>query len=405
MSEAHSTDPAAAAKPAKPYPDFPLGPHPSGYWCKKIRGKLYYFGPRWSDAPEAAAAAAAALAEYLEKKDALHADRKPHEDADGLTVKELCNRFLNAKAELRDNGELSALMWLDYKTACDCVVGDIGRGRLVADVGPDDFAALRKRLAKRWGFHRLSKTIQCVRSVFKYAFDAGAIDRPVRFGPGFKKPSKKVMRCYRAESGPNLFTAEEVRKLIGAAAQPLKAMILLGINCGFGNTDCGNLPLSAVDPDAGVIDFPRPKTGLARRCVLWPETVESVREELAARPRPAKPEYDRLVFLTAKGNPWSAGNDAGDKYQRSGPMPHAFAKLLHKLEINGRKGLGFYTLRHTFRTVADEARDQPAADYIMGHESPHMSSHYRERIGDERLKAVADHVRAWLFAEAGTAVK
>jgi hypothetical protein len=38
-----------------------------------------------------------------------------------------------------------------------------------------------------------------------------------------------------------------------------------------------------------------------------------------------------------------------------------------------------------------------AADYIMGHEVPHMSAVYREKIGDERLQAVADHVRKWLF--------
>jgi integrase len=72
-------------------------------------------------------------------------------------------------------------------------------------------------------------------------------------------------------------------------------------------------------------------------------------------------------------------------------------KLLRKLGINGRKRLGFYTLRHTFRTIADEAKDQPAADFLMGHEAPHMSSHYRETISDERLQAVTDHVHAWLF--------
>jgi hypothetical protein len=59
-----------------------------------------------------------------------------------------------------------------------------------------------------------------------------------------------------------------------------------------------------------------------------------------------------------------------------------------------------YTLRHTFRTVGDGAKDQPAADIIMGHEVPHLSSVYRETISDERLKAVTHHVRAWLFAPA-----
>ena len=174
-------------------------------------------------------------------------------------------------------------------------------------------------------------------------------------------------------------------------------MILLGINCGYGNTDCGQLKRCDIDLDAGVIDFPRPKTGLARRCVLWPETVEALREALARRPKPKNPQDEPLAFITRYGASWAAGNAAGDKHQRSGPVPHPFGKLLHRLGINGCKGLGFYALRHTFRTVADEAKDQPAADYIMGHESPHMSTVYRERISDERLKAVTDHVRAWLF--------
>ena len=35
----------------------------------------------------------------------------------------------------------------------------------------------------------------------------------------------------------------------------------------------------------------------------------------------------------------------------------------------------------------------------MGHVDTTMAGHYRERISDERLKAVTDTIHNWLFAE------
>jgi integrase len=374
-----------SGKPSKPRPDFPLFAHRSGQWAKKIRGRTVYFGP-WAD-PDSA------LKRYLAERDALHAGRKPREDSEGVTVKELCNAFLIAKADTRDAGELTPRSWQDYKDACDLLVSHFGKTRIVSDLDPDDFAELRKKMAKRWGPGTLGNVINRMRVAFKYASDNGLIDRPVRYGQAFKRPSRKTLRIDRARKGPKLFTAEEVRRLIGAAGPVMRAMILLGINSGFGNADCGHLPLSALDLETGLIDFPRPKTGIPRRCPLWVETVQALQEAAADRPEPRKAEHAGLVFITKYGLPWA--KDTADQ-----TLAKEFGKLLRLLKINGRKGLGFYTLRHTFRTVADEARDQPAADFIMGHEVPHLSSVYRETISDARLRAVTDHVRAWLFPPA-----
>ena len=62
-----------------------------------------------------------------------------------------------------------------------------------------------------------------------------------------------------------------------------------------------------------------------------------------------------------------------------------------------RHGLNFYALRHGFETIAGASRDQPAVDHVMGHARDDMASVYREGIDDDRLEAVAEHVRAWLF--------
>lgn len=399
MSKSHSTPARSTgktSKPAKPYPDFPLFPHATKRWAKKIRGAFVYFGP-WDD-PDAA------LKKYLAEKDALHAGRKPREVSTGVTLKEMVNAFLAAKEDLVNAGELTKRSWDDYKAACDLVIETFGRSRLVADLDPDDFASLRQVMVKKqWGPATIGNVVQRIRVAFKFAFDNGTIDRPVRYGQNFKRPSRKTLRIDRAKKGPKLFTAEEVRALIDGAlvvgddgpelvtpGKAMRAMVLLGINAGFGNADCGHLQQSALDLKVGVIDHPRPKTGIKRRCVLWPETVAAIRDALAVRPQPKENEDAGLVFVTKYGLPWA--KETADQ-----TLAKEFGKLLKALGINGRKGLGFYTLRHTFRTVADESKDQPAVDYVMGHEVPHMSSVYRETISDERLKAVSDHVRKWLW--------
>lgn len=399
MSKSDSTGSGFAhksPKPSKPNPQFPLFPHATKRWAKKIRGQLHYFGS-WADGPDAA------LAKYLEQKDALHAGKKPREVSEGVTVKDLANAFLNHKQALLDAGDLSPRTWAGYKETAGILVTRFGKARLVADLRQDDFADLRKWMAKKWGPVRLKNSMQQVRSIFKYGNDSELLDRPVKFGPGFATPTRKTIRLARAEKGPRMFEAAEVRALVNGATverkgesievrptPSVKAMILLGVNCGFGNSDCGTLPLSALDLERGWVNYHRPKTGTTRRCPLWPETVAAIRKVLAERPQPIDPADAGLVFLTSFGGSWY--KDTSDA-----PLSKEMRKLLDALKLTGNRN--FYALRHTFETIGGEAKDQVAVDHIMGHTRDDMASVYRERISDDRLKAVSDHVRKWVWPE------
>ncbi|HEV8001611.1 MAG TPA: tyrosine-type recombinase/integrase, partial [Planctomycetaceae bacterium] len=197
-----------------------------------------------------------------------------------------------------------------------------------------------------------------------------------------------------------MFEAEELRQILVAADIRLSAMILLGINGGLGQADLAALPIAAVNFDSSVLNYPRQKTAISRRIPLWPETVAALREALRTRPKP-KLEADRdLVFITKYGFRWVRTNEKGTSIDSVG---WEFRKLLLRLGLK-RPRISFYALRHTFETIGGESTDQVAVDHIMGHARDDMASVYRERISDERLQTVTEHVRAWLFDPDGSVV-
>lgn len=406
---------ASADRPRKPYPTFPLSPHASGAWQKKILGKIHYFGKwgrirggkmeridgdGWQDA----------LALYKAQASDLHAGRTPRARGGnaGLTIGELRGRFLTAKSRALDASEIVARTYREYRATADRLLAMFGEDRLVDDLASEDFELLRAEVAKTWGPVRLGNEIQRVKTMFKFGYDAGLIDKPIRYGPGFKKPSASVLRRHRAKNGERMIEAADLRRLLDAlegkevsTGTPetvrldpdpiLRSMVLFGANCGFNNKDCADLPLSALDLESGWCNFPRPKTGIERRCPLWPETVAALKAAIDARPEPRTDDAKPLVFVTTRGRPFLTRG-------QSDPVTKIALAAMKSVGIH-RRGIGFATLRHVFRTAADGCRDQVAVNYIMGHapSGTDMSSVYRERIDDERLVAVTEHVRNWLF--------
>ncbi|QJW99634.1 hypothetical protein FTUN_7252 [Frigoriglobus tundricola] len=129
----------------------------------------------------------------------------------------LANKLLNHKKEGLDAGDLSPRTRDNYRETAELIVTHFGKGRLVSNLRADDFAGLRTHLAKNWGSVRAGDKTQETRSIFKYGYDSELFAVPVRFGPGFKRPSKKTLRLNCAETGPRMFEADELRKLIEAA--------------------------------------------------------------------------------------------------------------------------------------------------------------------------------------------
>ena len=99
---------AAPGLPPKPYPDFPLTPHRSGKWQKKIRGKVIYFG-RWGKIIDGKMGRLPdetwwqpALAIYKAQADDLHAGRTPRVTSDGLTVKDILQLVLDGQEAVQE---------------------------------------------------------------------------------------------------------------------------------------------------------------------------------------------------------------------------------------------------------------------------------------------------------------
>jgi integrase len=288
-------------KPGKPYEGYPLFAHPSGQWAKKIRKRLLYFGS-WRTDPEGTAA----LETFNREWPYLKEGRTPPtvDVSGGCTLRQLCNAFLRSKEDKLNADDLSPRTFRDYFRTCQGLIDAFGKDRRVDDLRPDDFRAFRANLAKRFGVTSLKNEINRVCIVFNYAHDNNLIPKPVSYGSNFDRPSAKALRRERNAAGPRLFERDEILRLLKAAGKELKAMILLGVNCGFGNTDVASLPLAALDLERGWVTFPRPKTEIHRRCPLWQETLAALRDAIAGRPVPTDPAGKGLCFLTRLGRPW-----------------------------------------------------------------------------------------------------
>ncbi len=314
-------------KPKKPYATYPLYSHSCGSWAARIGGKIRYFGP-WKD-PKAA----------LDKYRAFIKGVAP-----AKTVGHVVDAFKAEKTAQLATGDISPVTFSEYQVTCKVIEDHFGRSRAIDSL---DFNSLRVALSKgkrkaTLGPATMKRRLVIARMIFPAA------------GKPLKSPSQKLMRAAKEAAGERLYEASDVRKLVAAAAPEFKWQILMGINCAFSPKDCEFFP----GPQGEWHNFSRVKTGIKRRCWLWPETVEA---------------------LTAPNPGW-------DRFR----VAKEFASLCEACEVTNH---GFYSLKRTWVTVADAS--QSVIDAICGWSKNDMASVYRQKTFDDKIKACCEQLRAW----------
>lgn len=390
---------AKVTKPKKPYPEFPLFAHQVGQWAKKIKSRTWYFGV-WND-PDGA------MERYTAEVHEIQAGRDPrktraHVSSAELSVYDLCNLYLARQENRVKTGEVSNRHLGDCIRSCKLLTDHFGKFQSASTLKAADFQSFRAAFPATWGAQKTTNEVTRIKSAFRWAADSELIPGLPNFGPDFKRSCAKVGRRdqqqRQAGRGGKLdFSATELQKLLKASTGWLHACILLGVNGGMGNADCGRLSTTFLDLDSGWYDLPRHKTGIPRKFRLWAETTEAIRVAMEERPIAKNDVDNNLCFLTSYGRPvwWESIQANGGSHFRDA-ITRAFTALCIECGVS-RAQRGFYSLRRTFETVSGNSKDQVATDIVMGHADPSMGAVYRQGIDDQRLIDVADYVHAWLF--------
>ena len=348
---------------------FPLTLHPTGQYCKKIKGKLYYFGVDKKRA----------LDRYHEQAAYLHSGHglMPKSTDEKISVRNLCNLYLEHQQTRMEAGDLTERYYADQVKSLRNFAICIGPSCLISEIRTMYLQNYRNKLLRAYNSAAgLNLNIAIMKAMFHWAKKNDVVQNI----PNIDAISKvKAIQKERV-----IFDVKQIEKLIEHASVQMCAMIWLGLNCGFGCTDCSELTWEDLDLKKKRVRLPRKKTGIGRNLPLWPETVRAIKKI---------PKSGELVFYTSKGNSWvrtiqSVDKNGNMKYTKDNALSKKFSKLLKKTGIKTEKGVGFYTLRRTAATLAAKSGDPFAVQRLLGHADLKMATTYVQDVSEQTDRVI-----------------
>jgi integrase len=349
---------------------FPLTLHPTGQYCKKVKGKMYYFG---SDKRQA-------LEKYLDQATYLHGgqnnlqQQKP--TSDNMTLKQLCDMYLKYQYSKLQANDLTASHHNEQIGSLNKLMAFLGQID-INNISTLDLQNYKRRIQKSHvSVCRLNLHISIMKALFHWARKNDVLANIPNIDA--------VSRGKIVHQEKYTFDPEQLNKLLSAADVKMRAMTWLGLNCGFGCTDCSVLKWSDLDLVNNRVKLARKKTGIPRDLPLWPETVESLKNV---------PKIGKLVFYTSRGNPYiqtllKTDGDGNEKYTTLNAITTKFSRLIKKSGFDVPKGTGFYTLRRTAATLAARSGDPFAVQRLLGHADLQMATRYVQDVSAQTDRVI-----------------
>jgi integrase len=208
----------------------------------------------------------------------------------------------------------------------------------------------------------------------------------------WKKPDDYEVTAIRVAAFPEelmheevkpRFTKGEVATLYEYARGVERLLLLLGLNCGFGQAEVATLKLSEVSLDNGLVRRVRTKTGAPGKWALWGVTVGGLRWYLdKVRPQSDSP----FLFLTREGKRFDALTKGNNRSQH---IPNQWGRLLARVRKDKPdfRKLSFNKLRKTSSNWVRRRWGKEVADAFLADGKRERVDAYTERRWADVLRA------------------
>jgi len=294
-----------------------------------------------------------------------------------MTLKEICDLYLKYQKTKLQANNLTVRHHNDQIGSLKKLMEFLGEGCRIKSISTLSLQNYKRSLQKHYNsVCRLNLHLSIMKAMFHWARKNDILkDIP---------NIDAISRAKEIHQDRFTFDSEHINKLLSIADIKMQAMIWLGLNCGFGCTDCAYLKWSDLDLINARVILPRRKTGIYRDLPLWPETVKSLKNIH---------RKGNLVFYASKGNSYIQTNvkidaNGNEKYTITNLISTKFRRLIIKARLNVPKGTGFYTLRRTAATIAARSGDPFAVQRLLGHANLTMATRYVQDVSAQTDRVI-----------------